>query len=192
MWSKFPGCDCLRHILCECGFDNALSLKLITEQHLSEMENYVNSCRESILNSLTCNHANIYRSRTIFKFLPGHRPIILSWPAQILAQISSAEELNKMQQTFTVNHPAFSPILREIICSALTNHDRDPKGRTFSDLLMKFSMYIYILAGKASYEIICSNLPLPQAGTICMCSMSYFKLVAHSMCAAYFKISCFF
>lgn len=162
MWSSFPGCDCLKHILCESGFENALSLKLITEDHMNKIEKDIHTGRETILNGLSCTHANIYRSQTMFKFLPGHRVIILEWPATILSDKKS----NERDQTFTVNHPAFSPICREIISSALTNYNRDPKGRTFSDLLMKFSIYVYILAGKSSYEVISSNLPLPKAGTI--------------------------
>lgn len=135
---------------------------MITENHLIEFENYVNSSRESILDGLNCSHATIYRNQSLFKFLPGHRIIILSWPAQIPFDKDSHEAV----ETFSVKNPAFSPILREIISSALTNYNRDPKTRIFSDLLMRFSVFIYILAGKASYEVICSNLPLPKAGTI--------------------------
>lgn len=87
----------------------------------------------------------------------------MSWPAQI----TSDERPNETNKTFTVENPAFSTVLREIISSALTNFNRDPKTRVFSDLLMKFSIYIYILAGIASYEVISANLPLPKATTIC-------------------------
>lgn len=70
---------------------------------------------------------------------------------------------------FTTEHPAFSAILRELISSALTNFNRDPKGRKYSEILFDFAIYMYILAGKASYEVMCGNLPLPQVTTICKC-----------------------
>lgn len=180
MWESFPGCTCLQHILCESGFENALSLKLITEDHINEIEKYIHTSRETILNGLNCAHANIYKNQTIFQFLPGHRIIILKWPATIPSDKNS----NEADQTFTVNHPAFSPICREIISSALTNYKRDPKGRTFSDLLMKFSIYVYLLAGKSSYEVISSNLPMPKAGTICKSgpTSTHCKLRANLYC----------
>lgn len=148
MWANFPGCNCLQHILSEFGFDNALSLKLITEDYINEIEKCINSSRESMLQSLNCPHATIYRSQATFKFLPGHRILIMSWPAQITSDEVSNETDQFSSQFFTVKHPAFSPILREIISCALTNQNRDPKGRIFTDLLMNFSVYIYILAGK--------------------------------------------
>lgn len=140
---------------------------------MMEVENYVNSRRESVLNGLKCSHATIYKNQSIFKFLPGHRVLILSWSAEIPPE----KDLNEAEKMFSTKHPAFSSILREIISSALTNHNRDPKTRTFSDILMKFAIYIYILAGKASYEIICSNLHLPKVGTIRKFLISRFKLI---------------
>lgn len=160
---SFPGCQCLKHLLIECGFDNVFTLKMISETHLSELENYINPIRQSLLNGLNCNHASNYMNQSIFKFLPGHRIILLNWPAQI--QIDS----NRTNEMFSVDHPAFSPVLRETIIYALKNYNKDPKNRQFSDLLSQFSIYMYILAGKASYEMISANFHLPKVPTICKC-----------------------
>lgn len=160
---NFSGCDCLKKFLCANGYDDALSLKLITNDGLNESENYIDANRESFLNSLSCKHAKIYKEQKVFKILGGHRYVALKWSAQI----SSDEKTKEEEQKFTIKHPAFSPILRDIISSALYNYNREPQGRAYSDLLWDFSKYIFILGGKASYEIISSNVPLPKAGTMC-------------------------
>lgn len=163
LWSSFPICKCLRHLLKECGFDTKQSAELITENHLNECESYINLSRESILGGLNCMHENIYKSQASFKFLPGHRVTILKWSSQNTDLSLGSSASNE----FTIDNPAFSPILRELISSALSNSNRDPKHRIFPKTLFDFAIYIYTLAGKASYEVICSNLPLPQVSTIC-------------------------
>jgi len=151
------------------GFDNVLSLKLITDDHIDDFEKSIDSNRNIFLDGLDCVHATLYRNQKAFKFLPAHKIILLKWPAQISSvedQITSTNELNRM---CAIDHPAFSPVMREMIMSALSNFNKDPKGRTFSEVLMNFSIYMYILAGKVSYETICANLLLPKAGTVRKC-----------------------
>lgn len=57
-----------------------------------------------------------------------------------------------------LNHPAFQPVLRDIITASLSNYNKTPNTRRFSDLVMKFATYIYILAEKQCYEVLFSNL----------------------------------
>lgn len=156
IWKEFPGCECLKIILINSGYDNLASLKSIDSVQLIELEKYVEDNR-SIIHGLSCNHKQIYEKK-IFEFLPGHRVLILKWCVDELKMIPT--------EKITENHPAFSPILREIIHCALSNHIKPPNRHRFSEMLMNFSIYIYIMAGKAAYEILCANLPLPKAKTI--------------------------
>lgn len=77
-----------------------------------------------------------------------------------------AEERDSLNESIDINSAAFSPIMVELIRSALKNQNKAPNARRFSEVIMNFSIYLYIMAGKACYEIISSNLPLPKANTI--------------------------
>lgn len=166
-WESFPACECLKQILYQCSFNDALSLKSITEKHLSEIEEYVDSIRGTISDGFGCCHMDIYKNQAKFRILPAHKIVILNWPAEILPKTGKKE-------LFSLNDPEFTPILRELISCAKTNFMRDPKGHVFSEKLIDFSIYMYIIAGKASYEVLASNLSLPTSGTICK---SYFSIV---------------
>lgn len=146
----------------ENGFDNIHSLKLIDEKYLDQLELCINQHQQSIQNIikvLNCIHSTIYSAQKTFKFLVGHRIVLLNW----------CKNLNKDKTStlFNTGNPAFSPVMQEMIKSALGNVEKPANSRRFSNLLMDFSTYIYIMAGKASYEIISANLPLPKAKTIC-------------------------
>lgn len=162
IWNNFPGCECLKLVLINSGYDNVQSLMCINDEQLTNLEKYVDENR-CIIEELACEHGKSYGTLTKFKFLPGHRAILLDWCQKELTREDSAYET---QQTFTVENPAFSPILREMIANGLSNHQKPPNSHRFSQLLMDFSIYIYIMAGKSCYEILCANLPLPKTGTV--------------------------
>lgn len=64
-------------ILNETGFENEISLKKIEIAHLNEIEQYV---QENLRNVLI---GTIYEKQNVFKFLPGHRILILDLPNQV-------------------------------------------------------------------------------------------------------------
>lgn len=165
IWNDFPGCLCLKLILINSGYDNLKSLLCITDEKLTMLEKYVEKNR-SVTEKIACDHAKSYgfsygtsNSSDQFQFLPGHRAVLLDWCQNKLPKIEASN-------TFTIKNAAFSPILREMISSALSNHSKPPNVHRFSKILMDFSIYMYIMVGKASYDILCANLPLPKSKTI--------------------------
>lgn len=164
-WKNFSGCSCLEKIFNVCGYDNVHSLKCINEKHLNDLEEYVNQNRQ-IIQGLDCKHSNVYGAQNKFQLMPGHRAYILKWCENQHQNQSHADDIFKES---LLNHPAFSTIMVDIIRSALNNHTRSPNARRFSDVLMNFCTYLYIMAGKASYELISANLPIPKAKTIRKC-----------------------
>lgn len=157
IWDNFPCCECVKRILINSGYDNIPSLMCIESEQLKNLEKYVEE-NHLINEEITCEHEKLYSKMTNFEFLPGHRAALLDWCQNKLTCSKS--------NTFTVEHEAFSPILREIISHALSNHRKPSNSHRYSQLLMDFSIYMYIMAGKACYEILCANLPLPKAGTV--------------------------
>lgn len=164
IWNGFPGCVCLKSILIECGFDNIPSLMTINDGEIRNLEEYIGNNR-SITEKLTCDHSKSYGASSgtsnKFQFLPGHRAILLDWCQNTLHAPSSVHN-----NTFTMEDPAFSPLLRAMIGSARSLHGTPPNTHRFPPLLIDFSIYTYIMAGRACYDVLCANLPLPKTGTI--------------------------
>lgn len=137
----------------------------MTELQLNEFEDYINQNRRILTECLgNCSHIKSYQSNQNFKFLPGHKLLLLK-----VAQ--SPPRIDK-NQTFEprfasrFKHPGFSTLLQHLIETALNNFEKAAANNRYSDLVMDFAIYIYIMAGKACYEIIAANLPLPSAVTI--------------------------
>lgn len=161
IWNSFPSCECVKLVLINSGFDNTASLKLIDDTQLGRVEKYVNENRW-IQDKITCKHAELYGRETEFQFFPGHRVVVLDW----------CMKLENKSEAFTIDNPAFSPIIREMILHALSNYQKPSNLHRFSTILIDFAIYIYIAAGKASYDFLCANLPIPKTGTIGEIQMS--------------------
>lgn len=166
VWVGFPGCECLKDILIKCGYDNAHSLICLNENRLNQLEDNVDLNRSLIPMHLKCNHIEIYAEQVKFKLLLGHRAMLLQWSENLLQGQRNQTFGTTPDSSFRTNSAAFSPITQQIVLTALSNYNKLPNGRRFSDLLTNFSIYIYIMAGKACYEILAANLPLPTAGSI--------------------------
>lgn len=156
MWKTFPGCSCLKQILIVSGYDNIHSLMCINEEKFNELEDQVLIDRQKV----DCDHLTIYEAQPKFKLLLGHRSLILKWCADLTRTDNSSNE------SIQTNHPAFSPIMNRIMLSAVKNFNKTSNARRFPELLMQFLIYLYIMAGRACYEIIFANLPIPKASSI--------------------------
>lgn len=98
-----------------------------------------------------------------FCFLPGHRKLII----QIGKKMNDFEQFEKSHRKNACNFSNASFIMKELINSFRQNENVPPKSHRYSEALQSFATYIYMLSGKAAYEVLCSNLPIPQACTIC-------------------------
>lgn len=140
------------------GFDTPGNLYGLTELQLSQLEQEINP---SIFENLDtgCPHIKAYKDASEskkFRFLIGHRLQILK-----AAQIQPRSNENS-----AFEHPGFSVLLQAMINTALNNYEKSANNNRYTDLITDFAIYIYIMAGKACYEVISANLPLPAASTI--------------------------
>lgn len=165
IWKNFPCCECIKSFLIKSAFDNIASLMCINDEVITKLEEHIDKNRWMI-DGLTCRHVELYRSSLAtsskFEFLLGHRAPLLYWCQNDLKSVERELE----RGTFTLEDEAFTSILREMVTSALSNHKKPPNTHRFSQLLMDFAIYVYIMAGRACYEVISENLPLPKAGTV--------------------------
>lgn len=160
-WKNVQACDCLKEILKQSGFDEPQHLYGLAElnQLLDELEENINSNKSIISNiQIDCSHINNYKTSQNFKFLPGHRIVIRKL-------VENQIETNTCAPKF--EHPSFSILLQSLIQTAVNNYGKSSSIYRYPELLMDFAIYLYIMAGKACYEVIAANLPLPAAGTVC-------------------------
>lgn len=101
-----------------------------------------------------------YSEMQVFAFLPGHRRTLTRLGKQ------AEEYITSKKSTSGLNPTQCTIIMNELINSMESNANRPPRARRYSEIILWFSIYIYILAGKASYEILSNNLYLPDVTTI--------------------------
>lgn len=128
------------------------------EENIDQNKTLIGSIKTEFLGD--CSHIEYYKNSQNFKFLPGHRLFILKFSESL----PEADGNDAFQRAF--QHPAFSPLLQNLIQTALKNYDKSSTNKRYSNLLTDFAIYIYIMAGKAVYEVIAANLPLPSTSTI--------------------------
>lgn len=145
----------MKEIFQKNGFDSPEYLSELTEVHLNSLEDAINQNRTNFgYVSTGCEHMQFYNDNSRnFMFLPGHRLFLLKFS-------------KSMHSSISFEHPAFSILLQNMIQTALNNHGKSSSNNRYPELLMDFAIYIYIMAGKASYEVISANLPMPSAVTI--------------------------
>lgn len=160
LWTNFPGCECLKRILLACGFDNKFSLSNIDNDAINLIEAHLNENREIIQNLDGC-HKHFYEKQTRITLLPGHHLTLSKLPEFI--KTKSYDTSTELEN----NHPAFSSVLSSMVSTALDNYNKPPNTHRYPKLLSDFATYTYLSSGKASYKMICRNLPLPKESTIC-------------------------
>lgn len=158
--------EVLIKILTATGFDTKCALDLLTEKSIAEIEGYVNANRATIANTT-------YEKKLNFKFLPGHRSILLSFPKKIQSFNEKSNEISYCDSS------DFSFILKSLIETVESNAGKHPKAVRYNEVVKYFSLYIYLHCGRACYETLSANLPIPKANTIC-------EFIAFLICSSLF------
>lgn len=143
-------------ILTASGYDNAISLAEINVEEIKDIEIYVNQQLPDVLKNW-----NAFSSSDSFTFLPGHKKLLLK-----LAQKAAEYMRHKKTQKNVIDLSNFTTIMKELINAMHENSKVCPTRHRYSETIRSFATYIYIISGKAAYEVLSNNLPLPQASTI--------------------------
>lgn len=165
-WTKIeeiigePLPSCIKKILSNCAYDTFVSLKNISEESVNEIEFHINSESRALVQELDCCHSDYYKKQDRFKLLPGHRDLIIS-----LSKISLSA--SQRMYSFLAQNSDLPCILKEMVANVIENAERDcPR---YSDTIRWFSTYIFLLSGRACYEVLSKNISLPSIKTICEC-----------------------
>lgn len=103
----------------ETGFNTESALNLLTKETIAEIEEYVNTNRSIIANT-------IYERKSDFKFLPGHRLLLLKFPEKIQSYNEKLEEKSNCKPS------DFSFILKSLIETVELNAGKDPKATRYN------------------------------------------------------------
>lgn len=169
----------LIQILNLVGYDNPIAIELLNAENIVEIEKYV---------AINLKHAlvdSVYSNMKQFSFLPGHKAILLSLPSYV---DKFDQFIRKNNKDCFVDTLPLSYIMKELIKTGIKNHGRDKKHNQFPVEIKHWAAYMYMMCGKACYEILCENLPLPLANTICKlhCNKHLLMFLAYKMAQSNF------
>lgn len=130
----------IKEFLVVGGYTNELALKEIESDDVTDMESRIGKC-----------------------LLPGHKKFIIALgkKAKEYDSVKSAalncEDKFEFDGTF---------ILKELVETARKNKKVHSTRYRYSDSVQWFATYLFLLGGRATYEFVSSNLPLPSVSTI--------------------------
>lgn len=152
--------SCVKVFLSICGYDTFISLKGISVNNLTEIEEYISGNGNDAIRDLVCCHAEYYQKQNRFKLLPGHRALILELPKySVIPEMSSSNT--------RLPNATFSLILQKLIQTAESNANKDKFHSSYSDVIRFYATYVFLLCGRRGYELLRNNLPLPSTKTVC-------------------------
>lgn len=154
---EFP--EILEKILRRTGFDSTTALIQLNLERITGIEEFINKNRTALRELFG---GTLYEFMNPFMFLPGHRALLESLPAEI-EKNAGKESKGGSVLTTTSNH--FSLILIYLIDTAQHNTEKNPKAFRYPEIIRVFATYLYLICGKAAYEVLSANLPLPTANT---------------------------
>lgn len=88
---KIP--PCMVDILRENGYNSYISVSEINSECIAEMEEYIKDNLTDLITNFNCCNGETYRNQTSFRFLPGHRRLLLALAQK--ANIVKDEKKNK-------------------------------------------------------------------------------------------------
>lgn len=148
-------------IMVASGYNCAPSLDGIDEKEIAQIEKHINGRSKSVL--VDSPH---YSQMKTFEFLPGHKKLLILLGKRAGQYKSSVNSYDK-EENFSKVLQGASFMMKELVKSMQDNLNVAPTKRRYSEAIQQFSIYIYLLSGKAAYEVLCNNLPMPQVSTIC-------------------------
>lgn len=143
-------------ILVANGYNDPISLSGINEQEIETIEQFVNDNLHTLSEQYSCLKP--------FVFLPGHKKLLIGLGKKAEQFLQHTKKVMNIHPSWNQSDITF--LMSELIKSAQENSKKYPTRRRYTDSIKEFSSYIYMLAGKSAYEVLCANLPLPQASTI--------------------------
>lgn len=141
-------------LLLSAGFDSKIALRELDTNCIGAIEEHTQKNRHLLLGT-------VYEHENQFELLPGHRKVILK-----LSKYVNELAVAKPVDNVSFQRPELSLILRSLLEMAEMNSNKLPKGFRYSEIIRNFATYIFLMCGRACYDTLCANLPIPKTDTI--------------------------
>lgn len=146
----------LKKMIIASGYDCELALRILSPNDIAVIEEFIQTKRELLLGTR-------YESMATFKFLPGHKQIILNIPTYIdQYRAKSVNEISKSLSDFT----QLPTVLKSLVEVIEQNNGKHPKAFRYTETIRYFAIYIFLMCGRSCYDTLCANLPIPKSDTI--------------------------
>lgn len=165
---------CIAHILFQCGYDTILSLKHFPRENpqkdasIESIESHIETRAKEVMKNFDCLQENCpciaYKQQAKFTLLPGHKSYIVGLSKELNsanANVNTSKDL-----TEAIGTHEFSPVLEALIDSEIKNSKKVNPGHRFSDLIIDFSIYLYLLSGRYCYNFLHKNLSILADSTV--------------------------
>lgn len=93
---KYP--PCIRNWLIAAGYNKLLALSELNEEKLAMVEGYINKSKE-LITKVKCCYKDEYKKQTEFRFLPGHKSLILGIREKIKEMKETRDQSIKNMRT---------------------------------------------------------------------------------------------
>lgn len=151
------------NILQKSGYECPSVLCCLSSESIIEIEGFINENHFDWIKN--CPEYSSLKDGEKFRLLPGHKTFLKTLPKLVQEFTSNiTEKFEECAKNINLNEASF--MLKELVKMFTENHNRHPKNRRYSDEMQNLAMYIYMLCGRAGYETISKNLPMPQIQTI--------------------------
>lgn len=164
---------CVQFILRCCGYNRTLSLENFCNKNLSDIEECIRKFFSIAIKNFDCTSHGCpiahYKHQNVFKILPGHRTMITSLAEYInrYHQKKLQENCHSFLRKNIETHSGFSKIMKEMIQAAVESDQGSKNKSQYTDVMKYFGTYVFNMAGRACYNFLCKNLPLPSASSVC-------------------------
>lgn len=136
-------------MLSESGYDSLLSINLLNESMMFEVEGFVNTNRD-ITSKLECCFADSYRNLKKFRFLPAHRLYILRLPHYVneifgpnrAANAKNRQQHKNIEAGSREDANGYSFLLKKLIESAENNAGAAKNRYRYDETIHLFSTSI--------------------------------------------------
>lgn len=150
-------------ILTNTGYDTPWAIQSIKCEQILKIECHINAKSSRFENIFK---GTVYEEVTPFELLPGHEAMVLNLP-KVYEQMKMVEKVIQPKKDDERDKSNYSVVLKSLIETVEKNKFREPKGRRFDEPIHSYATYLYLMSGKACYQSLCANLPIPQADTVC-------------------------
>lgn len=114
----FPAC--VKEILKYTAINSIGSLSKLNKETILDIEKCINESNKSVISGLNCCHSETYQNQDTFRFLPGHKCLLLSIPA-ILTELKDVKQ-NNNKRSFEFKKLLTPTEMADLLVNKLNQH----------------------------------------------------------------------